>query len=78
MSSYGNVEFLELVGLYLLLAYIEMMVEAVLKTQQDLTQNIKKIYIFKIFKSNGLSITVECNLIVTDFLVATFDLKSAT
>ena len=77
MSSYGNVEFLELVGLYLLLAYIEMMVEAILKTHQDLTQNIKK-KIFKIFKSNGLSITVECNLIVTNFLVATFDLKSAT
>ena len=34
--------------------------------------------LFKIFKSNGLSITVECNLIVTDFLDVTFDLKSAT
>ena len=38
----------------------------------------KRIKIFKIFKSNGLSITVECNLIVTDFLDVTFDLKSAT
>ena len=34
--------------------------------------------LFKIFKSNGLGITVECILIVTDFLDVTFDLKSAT
>ena len=32
--------------------------------------------LFKIFKSNGLSIAVECNLVVTDFLDITFDLKS--
>ena len=41
------------------------------------SEKIKK-KLFKIFKSNGLSITVECNLIVTDFLDVTFDLKSAT
>ena len=34
--------------------------------------------LFNIFKSNGLSITVECNLIRTDFLDVTFYLKSAT
>ena len=34
--------------------------------------------LFKIFKSNGLSITVESNLILPDFLDVTFDLKSAT
>ena len=34
--------------------------------------------LFKIFESNVLSITVECSLIVTDFLDVTFDLKSAT
>ena len=34
--------------------------------------------LFKIFKSNELSLTVECNLIVTDSLDVTFDLKSAT
>ena len=33
---------------------------------------------FKIFKSNLLSITGERNLIVTDFVNVTFDLKSAT
>ena len=41
------------------------------------SEKIKK-KLFKVFKSNGLSITVECNLIVTDFLDVTFDLKSAT
>ena len=30
----------------------------------------------KIFKESGWNITVECNLAVTDFLNATFDLKS--
>ena len=34
--------------------------------------------LFKILKSNELSFTVECNLIVTDSLDVTFDLKSAT
>ena len=40
------------------------------------SEKIKK-KLFKIFKSNGLSITVEYNLIVTDFLDVKFDLKSA-
>ena len=30
------------------------------------------------FKENGLNITVECNLAITDFLHVTFDLKSGT
>ena len=34
--------------------------------------------LFKIFKSIGSSITVECNIIVTDVLDVTFDLKSGT
>ena len=41
------------------------------------SENIMK-KLFKIFKSNGSSITVECNVIVTYFLDVTFDLKSAT
>ena len=41
------------------------------------SEEIKK-KLFKIFKSNGLSITVECNLIITGFLDINFDLKSAT
>ena len=32
----------------------------------------------KIFKENGLNITVECNLVITDFFDVTFDLKSGT
>ena len=30
----------------------------------------------KILKENGLKITVECNLTITDFLDVTFNLKS--
>ena len=29
------------------------------------------------FKENGLNISVECNLAITNFLDITFDLKSA-
>ena len=29
-------------------------------------------------KNNGLSITIKCNLLITDVLNVTFDLKSAT
>ena len=32
----------------------------------------------KIFKENGLNITVECNLAITDLLDLIFDLKSGT
>ena len=32
----------------------------------------------KIFKENGLNITVECNSAITNFLDVTFDLKSGT
>ena len=38
------------------------------------SEKIKK-KLFKIFKSNGLSITVECNLIATEFLNVTVHLK---
>ena len=40
------------------------------------SEKIKK-NLFKIFKSNRLSITVECTSLVTDFLHVNFDLKSA-
>ena len=89
IGSYDGAELCELVALYLLdllakefgkqnmglyrdhcLSYFENM------SGPD-SEKIKK-NLFKIFKSNGLRITVECNLIVTDFLDVTFDLKSAT
>ena len=50
----------------------------VLKRWQDLTQKKIQKKLFKIFKSNGSGITVECILIVADFLDVTFDLKSVT
>ena len=41
------------------------------------SEKIKK-KLFKIFKSNGLNVAVEFNLIVIDSLDVTFDLKSAS
>ena len=89
MGSYNGAELCELVGLYFLdlltkkfgkqniglyrddgFSWFENM------SERDLYKITKKI--LKIFKSSGLSITVECNLIVTDFLDVTFHLKSAT
>ena len=51
-----------------------MMFSVVLKTYQVLTEKKKKKQC-NIFKSNGLSISIECNLTVTDFLELTFDLS---
>ena len=89
MGSYDGAELCELVGLYLL----DILTKKFGKQNIGLyrydglscfenisgpdSEKIKK-KLFKIFKSNGLSIAVECNLIVTDFLDVTFDLKSAT
>ena len=89
MLSYGSEELCELVGLYLL----DLLTKESAKQNTGLcrddglscfenisgpdSEKLKK-KLFKVFKSNGLSITVECNLIVTDFLDVTFHLKSAT
>ena len=56
-----------------ILIYTEITVNVVLKPY-DL-ERIKKIS--KTFKSNVLSITLECNLTVTNFLNVTFEIKSA-
>ena len=89
MGSYDGAELCELVGLYLLdlLAkefdkkYFGLYRDDGLGCFENISgpdsERIKK-KIIKIFKSNGLNITVECNLIVTDFLDVTFDLKSGT
>ena len=89
MGSYDGAELCELVGLYLLDLltkefgkknvglYRDDSVSCFENISVPDSEKIKK-KLFKIFKSNGLSITVECNLIVTDFLDVTFDLKSAT
>ena len=39
------------------------------------SEKVKK-KLCKIFKESGLSITVECNLQITDFLDVTFDLRT--
>ena len=89
MSSYDGAELCELVGLYLLDLLTKEFGEQNIGLYRDDglscfenisgpdSEKIKK-KLFKIFKSNGLSITVESNLIVTYFLDVTFDLKSAT
>ena len=89
ISSYDDAELCELVGLYLLDlltkefgkqnigSYRDDGLSCFENTSGPDSEKIKK-KLFKIFKSNGLSITVGCNLIVTDFLDVTFDLKFAT
>ena len=89
MGSYDGAELCELVGLYLLDLLTKEFGKQNIGLYRDDglscfenisgpdSEKIKK-KLFKIFKYNGLSITVECNLIVTDFLDVTFDLKSAT
>ena len=88
MGSYAGAELCELVGLYLLYLLIKEFGKQNIGLYRDVDlscfENIsgpdsEKITkkLFKIFKSNGLSITVECNLTVTDFLDVTFGLKSA-
>ena len=79
MGSYDGGEFCELVGLYLLdlltkesgkqnigLHRDDGKSKSLWKHIRTWLGNIKK-KLFKIFKSNGLSITVECNSLVTDF-----------
>ena len=89
MGSHDSAELCELVGLYLLdLLTKEFGKQNIGLHRDDVSscfenisgpdsEKIKK-KLFKIFKSNRLRITVECNLIVTDILDVTFDLKSAT
>ena len=89
MGSYDGAELCELVGLYLLdlLAkefdkkYFGLYRDDGLGCFENISgpdsERIKK-KIIQVFESNGLNITVECNLIVTDCLDVTFDLKSGT
>ena len=85
MGSYDGAELCELVGLDLL----DILAKEIGKQKIGLYredgfscfENISgpdsekiKTKLFKIFKSNGLSIAVELNLIVTDYLDVTFDL----
>ena len=89
MGSYDGAEVCELVGLYLLNLLtnefgknnIGLYRDHGLSCFQNISgldsEKIKK-KMCKIFTENGLNITVECNLVITDFLDVTFDLKSGT
>ena len=89
MGSYDGAELCELVGRYLLNLLtnefgknnIGLYRDDGLSCFQNISgpgsEKIKK-KMCKIFKENGLKITVECNLAITDFLDATSDLKSGT
>ena len=80
MGSYNGAELCELVGLY----FLDLLTKEFGKQNIGLyrddgfswLENMSERDLYKITKK--LSITVECNLIVTDFLDVTFDLKSAT
>ena len=88
MGSYDGAQLCKLVGLYLL----DLLTNEFGKQNIDLyrddglscfenisgpdPEKVKK-KLFKIFKNSRLSIAVECNFIVTEFLDATFDLRSA-
>ena len=89
IGSYDGAELCELVGLYLLDLLTEEFGKQNIGLYRDdslscfenisgpNSEKIKK-KLFEICKSNGLSITVECNVIVTDLLDVPFDIKSAT
>ena len=89
MGTYDGAEVCELVGLYLLNRLTNEFGKHNISLYRDdglsCFQNISgpdsekiKRKMCKIFKENGLNITVECNLAITDFLDVTFDLKSGT
>ena len=89
MGSYDGAEVCELVGLYLLNLLTNEFGKSNIGLYRDdglsFFQNISgpdsekmKKKMCKIFKENGLNITVECNLAITNFLDVTFDLKSGT
>ena len=87
MGSYDGAEVCELVGLYIPYilktgfghAKIGLHRDNGLGCFQNLSgpesEKVKK-KLRKIFKQSGLSITVECNLQLTDFLDVTFDLRT--
>ena len=89
MGSYYRAEVCGLAGLYLLKLLTNEFGKNYIGLYRDdgfsCFQNISgpdsekiKNKMCKIFKENGLNITVECNLAITDFLDVTFDLKSRT
>ena len=87
MGSYDGAEVCELVGLYipdiLTKEFSHDMTDLYRDNELGCFQNVSgpeskkaKKKLCKIFKQSGLSITVECNLQITDFLDVTFDLRT--
>ena len=88
MGSYDGAEVCELVGLYLLTQLEEHIPKEQLGLYRDDglaavaldgpgVERLRK-QVIKLFKDNGLKITVEANLKSTDFLDITFDLSSSS
>ena len=87
MGSYGGAKVCELVGLYILDILTKEFGHNMIGLYRDdelgcfqnasgpESERVKK-KLCKIFKQSGLSITVECNLQITDFLDVTFDLRT--
>ena len=87
MGSYDGAEVCELVGHYILdiltKEFGHNMIGVYRDDELSCFQNLSgpesekvKKKLCKIFKQSGLSITVECNLQITDFLDVTFDLRT--
>ena len=87
MGSYDGAGVYELVGLYILYILTKEFGHDKIGLHRDdglgcflnlsgpESEKVKK-EVCKIFKQSGLSITVECNLQITDFLDVTFDLRT--
>ena len=87
MGSYDGAEVCELVGLFILDKVKRECSEFELGLYRDdglgITRNLNgpqterlRKKLFRIFKSCGLKITIECNLVQADFLDVTFNLSS--
>ena len=87
MGSYDGIEVCELVGLYVLDILTKRFSHNKIGSHRDdglvcfqnlsgpESEKVKK-KLCNIFKERRLSITVECNLQITDFLDVTFDLRT--
>ena len=88
MGAYDGAEVTQLIGLYLLqiLSHLIPIEDlglyrddglAVLEGNGPMVERLRK-EVIKIFKDNGLKVTTEANLKVTDFLDITLDLSKGT
>ena len=89
MGSFDGAEICEIVGIYLMNELSKILKKeniglyrddglAVIKTHSGRQIDVIRKKIIEVFKSNGLQITIETNLTITDFLDVTLDLNRAT